>query len=156
MDSQRRILLKGTLATGAVVAAAGAGLLQPRAAFAALPKSAFEATKQDEALTAAFGNAPRAESAAVKIKAPAIAENSAVVPVTVESDLKNVESISVLVEGNPRPMTASFDLTSHSEPFAAVRIKMAKTSNVTAVVKADGKVFTASQEVKVTIGGCGG
>jgi len=36
------------------------------------------------------------------------------------------------------------------------RVKMGQTSNVLALVKADGKFFYAMKEVKVTLGGCGG
>ena len=39
-------------------------------------------------------------------------------------------------------------------PSIGTRVKMGKTSNVIAAVKSDGKVYTASKEVKVTIGGC--
>ena len=36
------------------------------------------------------------------------------------------------------------------------RLKMAKTSKVVALVESGGKLYSASKEVKVTVGGCGG
>ena len=53
-------------------------------------------------------------------------------------------------------MSSGYNLTSKAVPSIGTRVKMGKTSNVIAAVKSDGKVYTASKEVKVTIGGCGG
>ena len=92
----------------------------------------------------------------IKLKAPDIAENGAVVPVTVSSSMGNVEAISIIAEANPGPLTSTYALSSASEAFVSTRIRLAKTGNVVAVVKADGKLYSASKEVKVTIGGCGG
>ncbi|HQZ04148.1 MAG TPA: thiosulfate oxidation carrier protein SoxY [Thauera sp.] len=36
------------------------------------------------------------------------------------------------------------------------RVKMGQTSDVYAVVKADGKFYMSKKEIKVTLGGCGG
>ncbi len=38
----------------------------------------------------------------------------------------------------------------------STRVKMGESTLVHAVVKADGKLYTASKETKVTLGGCGG
>ena len=92
----------------------------------------------------------------VKLKAPAIAENGAVVPITVSTDLPDVTNISVLVNENPNPLAASFDLTPVSVPNVSTRLKMGKTTMVTALVMAGGKLYSVEKEVKVTIGGCGG
>jgi sulfur-oxidizing protein SoxY len=97
------------------------------------------------------------DSSKVSIKAPDIAENGAVVPIKVSVEgAANVESITILVEGNATPLIANFRLDPVTEADVSTRIKMGKTSNVVAVVKADGKVLSAKKEVKVTIGGCGG
>ena len=77
-------------------------------------------------------------------------------PITVSSTLGNVEGISIVATSNPGPLTSTYMLTAASEPYVSTRIKMAKTGNVIAVVKADGKLHSATKEVKVTIGGCGG
>jgi len=153
---KRRVFLKGTLASSAVAVAVGAGLLSPRQVLAAWPKSAFEAKSVSDALNSMFGSDLAPASDAIKVEAPDIAENGAVVPVTIETSLKNVESISIIAEKNQTPLVASFNMTPRTEGHISTRIKMGQTSNVIAVVKADGKLHSARKEVKVTIGGCGG
>jgi sulfur-oxidizing protein SoxY len=156
MNSNRRTLLKGTLAAGAVGVAASAGLLAPRTVLAAWPNAAFTATGVEASLTELYGTGTAADSGSIKLKAPDIAENGAVVPVTVSSTIANAESISIFVAKNPSPLTSSYALGSSTEAYIATRIKMGKTSDVVAVVKAGGKLYSAKKEVKVTIGGCGG
>jgi sulfur-oxidizing protein SoxY len=153
---KRRIFLKGSLATGAIGIAASAGLLTPRASLAAWSKEAFEAKDVNSALSGLFGSSDLTGSEKIKIKAPDIAENGAVVPVSVTSDISDIESISIIAEKNASPLTASFVLGTGAEGYVSTRIKMGKTSSVIAVVKADGKLYSTGKEVKVTIGGCGG
>jgi sulfur-oxidizing protein SoxY len=155
-DIKRRSLLKGTLAAGAVGAAVSAGLITPSRVLAAWPKSAFEAKTVDEALNGVYQSAQLTGSDAITIKAPDIAENGAVVPITVSTTLADVDSISIVVEKNAAPLAATFQLAPGTEAYASTRIKMGKTSSVIAVVKAGGKLHSAGKEVKVTIGGCGG
>ena len=156
IDAKRRILLKGSLTAGAVGIAVGAGLLAPRALLAAWPESAFKAASVDDALKELLGTNTHEASDSVKIKAPDIAENGAVVPVTVESDAEDISSISIIAAGNQTPLIATFNLGEGALGFVSTRIKMAKTAEVIAVVKAGDKVMSAAKEVKVTIGGCGG
>ena len=156
MNNNRRILLKGTLAAGATGMAISAGLLTPKAVMAAWPKAAFEAKDVDSALNAALGSASASDSSKIKLKAPDIAENGAVVPITVTSSISGTESISVLVPKNASPLTATFNLGANTEGYVSTRIKMGKTSDVVVVVKAGGKLFSTKKQVKVTIGGCGG
>ena len=156
IDPKRRILLKGSLTAGAVGVAVGAGLLTPRALMAAWPESAFAANSVDDALNELLGSNAHEASESIKIKAPDIAENGAVVPVTVESDAEGISSISIIAAGNNTPLVASFNLGEPALGFVSTRIKMAKTSEVVAVVKAGDKVMSSAKEVKVTIGGCGG
>jgi len=157
IDVKRRILLKGSLAAGAVGVAVGAGLLTPRAVLAAAwPEAAFSAKSVDEALNGLFGTSAHEASESIKIKVPDIAENGAVVPVTVESDAEGISSIAIIAAGNQTPLIASFDLGEGALGFVSTRIKMAKTADVIAVVKVGDKVMSAKKEVKVTIGGCGG
>jgi sulfur-oxidizing protein SoxY len=155
MNNKRRTFLQGTVAAGTVGLAVGAGLLSPRAVLAAWPKAAFEAKTVAEAMQGIVGSDSAAEGD-IKIKAPDIAENGAVVPVTVESAIGGVESMSLLADQNASPLTSSYMLGAGTQAFVSTRIKMGKTSNVIAVVKADGKLYQATKEVKVTIGGCGG
>jgi sulfur-oxidizing protein SoxY len=157
MNTKRRVFLKGSLAAGTVGVAVGAGLLTPQAVLAAWPKAAFEAKSIDDALKAGMGEASNTPSDAIKIKAPDIAENGAVVPVSIDAaGISNAESIALLAEGNASPLVATFNLGPGALPDVSTRIKMGKTSDVIAIVKADGKLHSARKSVKVTIGGCGG
>jgi sulfur-oxidizing protein SoxY len=156
MSIKRRIMLKGTLAAGAFGLAAASGLLSPRTVLAAWSKDAFNATTADAALKDLLGSDTLEDSGKIRIKAPDIAENGAVVPVSVTAELDAVDSISILADQNATPLTATFDLGPGAEAYVSTRIKMGKTANVIAVVKANGKLYSAKKEVKVTIGGCGG
>ena len=152
MNTRRRNLL--TFAASAVTLGA-AGLVKVRDAIAApWNKPAFESRAVNETLKG-LGAANMIESRDIAITAPDIAENGAVVPVAITSKIPNTQSISVIAEKNPFPLAATFDIANGAEPYASVRIKMGETSNVRAVVKADGKFYTAVKEVKVTVGGCG-
>jgi sulfur-oxidizing protein SoxY len=153
---KRRIFLKGSLATGAVGMAVGTGLLTPRVSMAAWSKTAFEATDINGGMTALYGSSSMDKSDKIKIKAPDIAENGAVVPVSVTTSIDGVSSISLFADKNAAPLTANFELGPGTEGYVSTRIKMGKTANVIAVVKAGDKLFSSSKEVKVTIGGCGG
>ena len=153
---QRRSFLKGTLAGSAVAVAVGAGLLSPRTVLAAWPKAAFEAKNVEDAMSKLFGSAANTPSGDIKIKAPDIAENGAVVPVSVSTSMGNVDSIAVIAEKNGTPLASNFKLGASAIPNVSTRIKMGKTSDVIAVVKANGKAYSARKNVKVTIGGCGG
>ena len=153
---KRRVFLKGSLAAGTLGVAAGAGLLTPQAVIAAWNEKAFHAESIDGALSEAMGSASNTASDAIKIKAPDIAENGAVVPVSISSDMTGVESIALLAAGNNTPLVATFSLGEGAVADVSTRIKMAKTGDVVAVVKAGGKLHSARKSVKVTIGGCGG
>ena len=149
MNRRRRHIIAGA---GALAAA---GLVGPGAARAATwNKAGFESKAVNDTLKN-LGAVSAVESRDIVITAPDIAENGAVVPVAVTSRIPNTQSISVIAEKNPFPLAATFDIANGAEPYASVRIKMGQTSNVRAIVKADGKVYTAVKEVKVTVGGCG-
>jgi sulfur-oxidizing protein SoxY len=149
------MFLKGSLAGGAVGVAVGAGLLAPQSVLAAWPAAAFEAKKVEDAIKGSMGSALTEASDKITVKAPDIAENGAVVPVTVSTSLA-AESIAVIAENNPAPLAAMFEMGPGAEGFVSTRIKMGKTGDVVAVVKAGGKLYSARKGVKVTIGGCGG
>jgi sulfur-oxidizing protein SoxY len=156
-DPTRRLVLKGV----AMVALASLGVakfgLMP--AFAAAndkyPEDAFKQKSSDDAIKALYGKTAE-PSDKVRLDAPEIAENGAVVPISVSSTLADVTSISILVAENPNALAASYKIPAGTVPSVANRLKMAKTSKVIAVVEAGGKVYSASKEVKVTVGGCGG
>ena len=153
----RRTFLKGTLAGGVLSVAASAGLLTPtRVLAAAWPKSAFDAKSMDDAISGLFGSSAAPANAAITIKAPLQAENGAVVPISISTTLPNVESIAILVDKNATPLICNVTLTNGAEGYFSARMKMGKTSDVKVVVKAGGKLHSASQQIKVTVGGCGG
>ena len=153
---KRRVFLKGSLATGATGVAVSAGLLAPQSVVALWNEKAFQSKSVDDALSAAMGSASNTASDAIKIKAPDIAENGAVVPVSISTDMDGAESIALLADSNASPLVATFALQNGGLPDVSTRIKMGKTGDVIAVVKAGGKLHSARKSVKVTIGGCGG
>ncbi len=157
----RRTILKGAVAGGLAGLGLGAGLTIPIEAQAAdapgWPTDAFKQKSQADVLKALYGDGKSAEvSDKVKLDAPEIAENGAVVPVSVASTLPDVTSISILVLENPYVLAASYKLGPGSAASVGNRLKMAKTTQVVAVVQSGGKLYSASKEVKVTVGGCGG
>jgi len=151
MNQLRRTFLK---LSGAALAV-GAGLLKSGAALAAVwNKTAFESKAVADALKN-LGAANLIDSKDIIITAPDIAENGAVVPIAVTSRIANTQSISIIAEKNPFPLSSTFDIANGAEGYVSTRLKMSETSNVRAVVKADGKFYTVVKEVKITIGGCG-
>jgi sulfur-oxidizing protein SoxY len=155
----RRSALKAGSAATVYALAVSAGLIKSAAAQSAgaWNKAAFDGKTLQEA-TKAMGAGQMTESAEVRFTSPTpdIAENGAVVPVTVTSGLPKTQQISILVPKNPLVLIASFDLGEGMDPFVSTRIKMGETSDVYALVKADNRFFFAKKEIKVTIGGCGG
>jgi sulfur-oxidizing protein SoxY len=156
MNQLRRAFLKNASTVGAVAVAITTGLLKPGSAIAAAWNSlAFTAKEPADAIKNA-GYDGAAESSDIVIKAPDIAENGAVVPVTATSNIPGTTSMAIFVEKNPSPLIADFEFSNGAEAYISTRVKMAKTSIVRVSVRAGGKNYTNSREVKVTIGGCGG
>jgi len=155
MNLLRRKFIKTASFVGAAVAV-GSSVLVPQRAIGAYMKAGFEAKDVDGAIQGSLGSTQHSASDAVMLKAPDIAENGAVVPITVSADMGGISAISIIAVANPQPLTSTYQLSSAAEPYVSTRVKMSKTSDVIAVVKADGKLYSATKEVKVTIGGCGG
>jgi sulfur-oxidizing protein SoxY len=155
MHETRRTVLKGMGALGVLAGAVAAGLLVPVRAYAAWNKGAFEAKSAVDAMRA-LGMGSAEESKAIEIRAPDIAENGAVVPIDITSDIPGTTSISVFIEKNPFPYTGTFDVSQGAVPYVHLRVKIGESSPVRVVVAAGGKHYTTAKEVKVTIGGCGG
>lgn len=109
-----------------------------------------------EAALAAAGMEGAVESDAIVLKAPDVAENSALVHVEITSKLPDTEFITLFAEKNPQPMVAEFKVLPGMEPFVAVRIKMGESAHLRVVVRAGGRWFFRRQETKVTLGGCAG
>jgi sulfur-oxidizing protein SoxY len=156
-SATRRLILQGA----ASVALLGLGNLPFGAAPARAaandkyPEEAFKQKSEAEAIKALYGKTAE-PSDKVKLDAPEIAENGGVVPISVTTTLDKVSSISFFVAENPSALAASYRIPEGTIPAVANRLKMAKTTNVVAIVEADGKLYSATKEVKVTVGGCGG
>jgi sulfur-oxidizing protein SoxY len=156
-SATRRLILKGA----GVVTLIGLGIvpLDLSRAFAAAndkyPEEAFKQKSDAEAIKLLYGKTVE-PSDKVKMDAPEIAENGAVVPISVSTTLPEVTSIAFLVSENPNALIAKYNIPAGTAPSVANRIKMARTSNVIVVVEAGGKLYSATKEVKVTVGGCGG
>ncbi|WP_143946019.1 thiosulfate oxidation carrier protein SoxY [Tepidimonas ignava] len=150
MSRQRRRVLR---AGGAVATLVSLGVITSEQALA-LPREAFASKSLAEALNAVGGQP--ATSDQVQIVSPDIAENGAVVPVGAVSKIPNTTEIYLLVEKNPTPLAAAFMIPAGTEADVQTRLKMGQSTNVLAVVKADGKLYSAVKETKVTLGGCGG
>ncbi|OGA03759.1 MAG: thiosulfate oxidation carrier protein SoxY [Betaproteobacteria bacterium RIFCSPLOWO2_02_FULL_64_12] len=154
----RREILRAGSGLGLLAAALAAGWISPGRAWAQQwNKAVFDSKTVKDAIKAlGAGNAAESRDVVFANPTPEIAENGAVVPITVRSNLPKTQSISLLIEKNPSTVAASFHLPEGTEPFVSTRVKMAETSHVLALVKADGKYYFARKEIKVTLGGCGG
>jgi sulfur-oxidizing protein SoxY len=144
---------RGVLGGAALACLVGCGLLTPRAARAINAALSFDAPSIPDALRAmgAIGAGP----AQLVLTAPDVAEDGALVPVTVESLLPGTREIYVVVDVNPDPLAARFSLPAGTEPFVATRIKMAADGTVYAVASdAQGRIHVTSRSMKVTVGGC--
>ena len=157
MNSSRRNALRGTGGAAVLGLAMVAGLFKPGSAWAQTwNKQAFEVKSLADAVKALGGSTPVESKDIQFANTPDIAENGAVVPFTIISKIPKTDQIALLVEKNPSILAANFAIPEGTEPWINTRVKMGQTSNVIALVKADGKYYYASKEVKVTLGGCGG
>jgi len=158
MKSTRRQILKqgGGMTLFTLVGAAGWLVPGTAGAQGAWNKVAFETKTMDETTKALGGGTATQSKDVTFFSTPDIAENGAVVPIGVPSTIPKTESIAILVEKNPNMLAAVFDIPAGTDPSLSTRVKMGQTSNVYALVKADGKFYVASKEIKVTLGGCGG
>ncbi len=137
---------------GLFAALVGCGLGTTRSVQAA-GWQGFDATSM-EALLRALGSTP-IDSTAIDLDMPDFAENGAVVPATVASRLPRTEQIALVVESNPFPLVARFDIAPGTEPFLSTRVKLAQTGTTYALVQADGRLYWTSRDTRVVIGGCG-
>ena len=151
MNQQRRTLMQFTALVGLM---ASAGLIT-KAEAATWNKAAFEA-KTIADVEKVLGASGIQESDQLSLRAPDIAENGAVVPVGIQSDLEGITEAAILVKENPSALAAMFMLPAGAKPNVTTRVKMGQTSDVIAMVKSGDKWLMATKEIKVTLGGCGG
>jgi sulfur-oxidizing protein SoxY len=158
MNSRRRNFLQTGGGMTLLTMLAATGWLKPHDAAAAdgWNAAAFDTKSMDDTMKALGGGTPVPSKAITFVQTPDIAENGAVVPVGITSTIPNTQSIAILIEKNPNMLAAVFDIPAGTDPSISTRVKMGQSSNIVALVKADGKYYYAAKEVKVTLGGCGG
>lgn len=153
MALQKSATRRETLRAGAIGAAALA--LAPRLAHA-------DAATVEAEIKKLYGD-KKPGSGKVKLDVPQIAENGLVVPINVEVESPMtaadfVKSVHVFADGNPLPGVISYTFTPESgRASASARMRLAQTQNILCIAEmSDGKLYSATTQVKVTIGGCGG
>lgn len=157
----RRRALRVLGAGGVIAGVLSLGLPMPAHAATGMPEPD---EKVADTLKRLFGNRPlQAAGDRVKLDAPMIAENGAVVPVRVDVELPMakddyVQNIYIISDKNRRPLNARFSLTPDSgKASVATNIRLASTSDVRAIAETSkGVLYEVKREVKVTVGGCGG
>lgn len=156
-NEQRRRVIRAGGGIGLLGVLAAAGFFPAGEAFAQQQwnSGAFAARNFADAVKALGGAGPT-ENKMIQITAPDIAENGLVVPISVTSNIPKTEAIAILVEKNPNLLSAVFDIPGGTDPFVSTRVKLAESTDVYALVKADGKYHFLKKEIKVTLGGCGG
>ena len=153
---KRRSFIKSALVVSATGAAVTSGLLSSNAVFAASHAPDLSKSKSFDEVMKMMGATDAVESDKIKIKAPEIAENGGVVPVGITSEIEGTTEIVALISNNPTPYAAKYTIGAKGNPAVKSRFKMAKTTDVVAVVKANDKFYMAKSNIKVTKGGCGG
>lgn len=154
MNKTRRSSLQAVGAGGLYAALVSVGMVTPGKSRAAVPKE-FQ-TQGIKSTLEAMGVKDVSNSDQVVLVAPDIAENGAVVPIRISSKLPKTDMMALLVEKNPNALAGSFEILDNTKAAVSMRIKMGQSSDVVALVRADGKYYMAKKEVKVTLGGCGG
>ncbi len=153
----RRDVLKASSGSTVMALMLSAGLLKAGdVAAQEWNKNAFDTKNLNDTVKALGGTTAIESKDITFVNAPDIAENGAVVPIGVQSKIPKTDMIAILVEKNPNSLSAAFTIPDGTEAVVSTRVKMGQTSNIHAVVKADGKFYFATKEVKVTLGGCGG
>tara|TARA_R110002096_G_scaffold12899_2_gene45918 strand:- start:772 stop:1257 length:486 start_codon:yes stop_codon:yes gene_type:complete len=141
-----------------LVAFIGGALTAPLAWAAALmsrPVAAFRADSVAATIAELYPGQHVTDSDAIRVAAADLAENGAVVPIKVTTDLAGVRSISVIASANPVPLVATFVCGPRTNGFVATRIKLAESCDVVAVVETANGCYRAQKSIEVTIGGCG-
>jgi sulfur-oxidizing protein SoxY len=155
MLSDRRKFVKraGTMSLAAL--AWTAGLITPEMLEAGEFDQAFEIKSPDQVIDFLAGRLKIQTTDNIQIDAPEIAEDGAIVPITIISSLDDAHSVAIIAEKNPIPLIGRFILEKDAEAFIQARIKMAETGHIVVLVKAQNQLFSAKRFVQVTVGGCG-
>lgn len=155
MNKSRRFFVKTFCAiTGMIIFGLGE-FFKPVIAFAQRNAGAFSAESETDAIAGLFPGQQLVPSDAIQIDVHDLVENGAVVPITINTDLTAIDSISILVEKNPNPLIAKFNLGPECSGFIATRIKVAEPSDIIAIVESEGTLYSGRKFVEVIEGGCG-
>lgn len=140
-----------SLGLSAIAASAlGANILETNA-------KAFDSKDVEGALNGLYGTSNVSSNDQVELKVPDIAENGGAVPVTVSTTIKDAKTMTLLIDKNPKPLAAVWEISEGGIAKFSTRIKMKETGNVTLIVSdKNEKLYKVTKQVKVTVGGCGG
>ncbi len=153
---RRQFLKKSILYSGYSVLAVKSLFYAPRA-FAVWNPNNYLPRNYQDTLVHLFADREISSTSKLKLKAPRTAENGAVVPITITSSLDNIKRIFVLVEKNPMPLNAEFQLSPMLDVYIKARIKMAENSDIIVIAETEDKQLLSTRKaVKVSKGGCGG
>ena len=154
MTNSRRGFLKGAFSALCLGLVAKVGLIFTRVAHAAWPEKAFHSRKLTEVLLSLFQQTETTRTKRIHLKIPGIAQDGAVVPMTITSTLAQVDRLVIFVAQNPVPLIAVFELSPSMDVFVRTRIRMADTGHVTVIARANGKLYLTQKQVSVVVGGC--
>ena len=155
INNKRRLFLKSSLSASYLGIAVAAGLLMPSSILASRPVKAFDAKTASGALDILLGKSQATPTDKIHIKAPEFAENGAMVPIAIKTDLKQIDSLSLLVSNNDTPLASSYKLYDDMEGFISTRLKFKESADIIVIAEIDGKILSASKTIKVSVGGCG-
>lgn len=153
MDKKRRAIIKGTFTLSLLSVMSSLLVLTPKKVMAAWPTSAFAKKTLGDAIDEISYGAT-IKSNQIEIHTPNHIENGSLVPISISTDIKDINNISIFVEKNKQPLCASFDFTSPCDGYISTRIKMRKTSNIIVTVQAKGKSYQTKKYVKITKNDC--
>ena len=174
--NSRRCFLKSAVPASVVSIAAAAGLLKPSTSYAwfpffnanpapkpsapppSWPPAAHQAPARVksplEILLDELRHARPELNTAVDLVSPDIAVDGASIMLEIQALLPEVDGLAVYLEGNPQPLAAAFHLAPNALPEVKLMVRLAQSSNVSVVVRSQGKFYRNLKFVKVTQGGC--
>ena len=156
MRTSRRAFIQALLNGLAMMSATAAGItMVPRMAHGRPTAAPAEPDKLKAAIGRELGGAKSDETDRIRLDLPKVAEDGAVVPVTLESLIPATDRLVLLVEKNPSPLVAAFQFGEQAEAFVSLRIKMNESCDVIAIARASGKYYMTRKAVRVVVGGCG-
>ena len=152
-DLARRALARATLALAGAMALRPA-LAQPAPVPTDWNRPAFEAKTAAEAIRQLGGTAP-ATSRDIQIEIQDVVENGARARIEVVSRIPGTQALSILTDNNPQPLAATFSFSAGTDTYVSTLLKIAESGPVRVIVQAGGRLYVATREVRVTLGGCG-